>query len=361
MKVLGFLLSLLIFWALLGWLAGYAFPFSETFELLLSCFTGSVPSKVTALQHQLQKVDVSSLANSEQPVKDLTNVEARSWVCETVLGQLGSDPSVNHESIAKALDTVENKRGEILEELKPRRRWYHRIFSNIQNSTRELYSGQAEKDYEHLDKIVTNLILYTRSRQPSQVILSEVMKKLSTEIAQNSSLISPYRLRLAYKLDVLMSDISSRLVLGPADANTASDYQAVVDELNSEISLLSSQFSKLLRSRQDSKVREHQYEQDNSTLARDIRELRKTIADLSCERDELGKRNQKKNRYLRERDLEAEGLIQKNRRWSSAYSELEKLQAQQQRQAQQQQIELTRKYNELRQLYRQQAQRQEQQ
>ncbi len=322
-----------------------------------------MPSKVNGLQQKLQKVDISSRANGEQPIKDLTNLEAQSWVYETVLAQLGSDPSVNHEKIAKTIEAIENKRKEILKELEPRRPRGHRIFSNLQNNARELFTGQAEKDYEHLDKIVTNLILYTRRRQPSQVIISKIIKKLSTEIAANSKLISPHRLRLAYKLDILMGDISSRLVLGSPDSNIDGDYQTVIDELNSEISLLSSQFGELLKSRKDSRARERQYEQDNSIFVNDVRELHKTLADLSRERDELWKRNQKKNRYVRERDLESTRLSQENRQWNSAYTELQKQKAQQQRaqqQQSQQQSELTRKYNELHQLYQQKDQQQQQ-
>lgn len=344
-------------------MAGYAFPFNETFELVLSCFTGSVPSKVNGLQQKLQRVDVSARTKGPQPVKDLTNLEAQSWMYETVLAQLGADPSVNHEKISKTIEAIENKRKEVLEELEPRRLQSHRIFSNLQDNTRELFAGQAEKDYEHLDKIVTNLILHTRSRQPSQIVLSEVIKKLSIEIAQNSNLISPYRLRLAYKLDALMRDISSRLVLDSTDFNTDGNYQAVIDELNSEINLLSRQFSKLLVSRQNSKDRERQYEQDNSILGYNVRELHKTLAQLNREKKNLQEKIQDDSRYDRKRDLEAARLNQEIYRWSSAYTELKEQQTRQhqqeaqrqqaQRRQVQQQTELTKKYNELCQLYQQ--------
>ena len=108
---------------------------------------------------------------------------------------------------------MEYKRSEILQELEPRRPRNYRVLVEIQDSARDFLASQAEKDYEQLQKVVTTLILFTRSRQPSQIILSEAIAKLASEIAQSSNQISPYRLRLAYRIDELLRVLSAKLVL----------------------------------------------------------------------------------------------------------------------------------------------------
>ncbi|MGG6242285.1 hypothetical protein ACQ4N7_27030 [Nodosilinea sp. AN01ver1] len=170
-----------------------------------------------------------------------------------------------------------------MQELEPRRPRNYRILSEIQDSARDFLASQAEKDYEQLEKIVINLVLFANSRQPSQSILSEVINKLAVEIAQNSDHISPYRLRLAYKLDELMKSISSRLILGSAGSNTDSDYQSLVNELRSRINLLSGQFNSLLEARRESEVEVNKRVQEIASLTRNISDLHRAISNRDAD------------------------------------------------------------------------------
>jgi hypothetical protein len=191
------LVCALFFWFLFGWLAECSFPFGQALELMLACFKGTISAKVNSLQQQLQRTDIIPQPNNQQQVQKLNNLESQAWLYEGILERLGADPSANHEKIARTLEALEYKRSEILQELEPRRPRNYRVLAEIQDSIRTFLASQAEKDYEQLQKIVTNLVLFTRSRQPSQIIISEVIKKLATEIAYNTNQISPYRLRLA--------------------------------------------------------------------------------------------------------------------------------------------------------------------
>ncbi len=266
-----FLICALLFWFLFGWLADYSFPFGQALELMLSCFTGTISARINRLQQQLQRTDVVSQPDNKQQVKKLNNLESQAWLYESVLLRLSEDISVDSEKIARTVEALEYKRSEILQELKPRRPKRYRVLAGIQNSARELLASKAEKDYEQLQKIVTNTVLFARDRQASQIIISEVIEKLAAEITQNKNKISPYRLRLAYKVDELIKILSAKLVLGSDTSGTDSDYQSLVNELHSRLKLLSKEFNSLLVAKQE----------DTNELNRRIREIFKLNKNIS--------------------------------------------------------------------------------
>jgi hypothetical protein len=216
-----------------------------------------------------------------QQVKKLNNLESQAWLYKSILDRLGNDSSVNHEKIALSIEALEYKRNEILRKLEPQRPKSYRVLARIQDSAREILASQAEKDYEQLEKIVNNLAAFTKRRQPSQTILSKVIKQLATEISQSSNQISPYRLRLAYKIDELMKLLSARLIVGSPNSEinsmTDSDYQAINRELNSRIRILSNQFNRLLEIRQENVIKIESRSARISNLNRSISELHGTI------------------------------------------------------------------------------------
>lgn len=268
---------------LFGWLADYSFPYGQSLELLLSCFRGSVSAKVNNLQKQLQRTELSSHLDESRQIQKLNNLESQAWLYEGILGRLGTDPSVNHERIARTIEGLEHKRGKILQELEPRRPFSYRILAGIQVSARILLASQAEKDYEKLQKIVTNLVVFTRAREPSQVILSEVIDKISIEIAQSVDQISPYRLRLAYGIDELMNALSAKLILNPNSLRTGNSYHSLVSELSSRNNLLAKQFNDLLVASQESNHEMARHTQEIFDLSRNISDLHRDISNRNAD------------------------------------------------------------------------------
>lgn len=245
---------------------------------MLACFKGTVSAKVNNLQQQLQRADIVPQPQNEQQVQKLNNLESQAWLYEGILERLGADPSANHEKIARTLEALEFKRSEILEELEPRRPRKYRVLANLQDSTRSLLASQAEKDYEQLQKIVSNVVLFARDRQPSQIILSEVTNKIATEITQSTSQISPYRLRLAYRIDELLKIISAKLILNSSSSETDNSYQAIVNELQARLSLLSREFNELLRLKHKSEYALNERVMEISRLSKNISDLHKSIS-----------------------------------------------------------------------------------
>lgn len=277
------MLCAILFWVLFGWLADYSFPFGQALELFLSCFTGTVAAKINNLQQQLQRTDVIPQPDNAQQVQKLNNLESQAWLYKGVLERLGADPSANHEKIAKTIEALEYKRSEILQELEPRRPRSYRVLGEIQDSARDFLASQAEKDYEQLQKVVTNLILFMRSRQPSQIILSEAITKLASEIAESSDQISPYRLRLAFRIDELLRVLSAKLVLNSNNPKTDGNYQSLINELHSRINLLSKEFNNLLRVRQQDKNELNRCTQEISNLTKSISDLHKDISNRDAD------------------------------------------------------------------------------
>jgi hypothetical protein len=268
-----------LFWVLFGWLADYSFPFGQAIELFLACFRGTVSAKINSFQQQLQRTDIVAQPANTKQLQRLNNLESQAWLYKNILERLGADPSANHEKIAQTLEALESKKSEILQELEPRRPQNYRLLAGIQNFARHnLLASQAEKDYEKLEEIVVNLVSFVENKKPSQIILSEVTKRLSTEIGQNSNQISPYRLRLAYKLSELIKLISERLILNVTNSEIVGGDQALVSELRSRINLLSEQFKNLLKSRQDRDIEIGRRTQEITKLTNNISNLHRVIS-----------------------------------------------------------------------------------
>lgn len=276
-----------MFWAASGWIAGYPFPMSQGFDLMRACFVGSIPTKVNDLQKKLQNADVVPQPDNNNQVRKLSILESQAWLYRGILERLGSDPSANHEKVAKTIEALEFKRHEFLRELEPRRPLNYRVLSEIQDSARELLASQAEKDFEQLQRIFTNLVLFARDRKPSQVILSEVIEKLSEEISENSNQISPYRLRLALKADELMKILSDKLVLDDDNPTSFSNYQSIVNELRSCLSLLSNEFNNLLEENNENKNNFFKRNSEVGRLTRNISSLNRDLSNRDADISKL--------------------------------------------------------------------------
>lgn len=298
----------IFFWFLFGWLADYSFPFGQALELMLSCFTGNISARINKLQKQLQRTDIVSQPDNKQQVAKLNNLESQAWLYESVLLRLGEDAFVDHEKIARTLEALEFKRNEILQELKPRRPKRYRFLAGIQDSARELLASKAEKDYEQLQKIVTNTVLFARDRKPSPIIISEVIDKLATEITQNKNKISPYRLRLAYKVDELIKILSAKLVLGSNFSETDSNYQSLVNELRSQVNLLSKEFNNLLRAKQEDKNELNRRIQEISALTKNISNLHRDISNRDADIVTLQKNIQELRESARSKQTQIDNL-----------------------------------------------------
>lgn len=275
---------------------------------MLACFKGTVSAKVTSLQKQLQQIDVDPQPNNRKQVQKLNNLESQAWLYEGILDRLGADPSVNHEKIARTLEALEYKRSEILQELEPRRPKSYRTLAGLQDSARILLASQAESDYEQLQKIVTNLIFFTRNKQPSQIILSDTITKLATEITQNTDKIGPYRLRLAYRIDELMKILSAKLVLNSNTSQTDSNYQSLVSELHSRIRSLSKEFNNLLESRQKDKIELKRSIQEVRNLTENISNLHKEISNRDTDIVALRKNIQNLTESVQEKQVQIDRL-----------------------------------------------------
>ena len=156
-----------------------------------------------------------------------------------------------------------------------------------------------------IQQTLTNLVIFAESRQPSQTILLEVIERTALEIEQSVSQISPYRLRLAYKIDDLLKMLSAKLVLSSNTSETDSSYQSIIKELRSQINLLSEQFNSLLRSRTENANELNKRVQDISNLTekvwnlnRDVSERNSNIANLQNHIQDLTEANRRKEAQI---------------------------------------------------------------
>jgi chromosome segregation ATPase len=302
------LICTILFWLLFGWLADYSFPFGQALDLMLACFKGTISARVNTLQQQFQRTDVVPQLDNKQQVPKLNNLESQAWLYEGILERLGADPFANHERIARTLEALEYKRSELLQELEPRRPRNYQILTGIQDAARVLLASQAEKDYEQLQKIVSNLVLFTRSRQPSPIILSEAITKLAAEIGQNANQISPYRLRLAYKIEELIKVLSAKLVLGDDVYIADGNDRAIIKELQSRIALLSKEFNNLLRAKKENTNEINGHITEIYNLTTNISDLYREISNRDADIADLKKNIQNLTESVQEKQANINSL-----------------------------------------------------
>lgn len=236
--------------------------------------------------------------------------------------RLGEDTSVDHERIARTLEALEYKRSEILQELEPRRPRSYRILARMQDYARVLLASQAEKDYEKLQKIVTNVVLFTRTTQPSPSILSEIINKLSVEIVQSKNQISPYRLRLAYGIDELLKVLSTKLTLGSDESLTDSNDQSLINELRLRISLLSTEFINLLKTKQEDANEINRRIRENSSLTKNIYNLHRDILNRDVDIVALRKNAENKDSEILRLLSETSQLTSQKSDWKRQYQDV---------------------------------------
>jgi len=321
------LIFTLLFWLLFGWLADYSFPFGQALELILACFKGTISAKVNTLQQKLQRTDIVSLPSNKQQVQKLNNLEAQAWLYKKVLENLGSDPSTNHEKIAKTLEALEYKRIEFLQELEPRKPQRYRILTRIQDYARTIVASQAEKDYEQLQKIVTNLVFFTRALEPSPNFFSDVINKLATEIAHNADKVSPDRLRLAYRIDELLKILSTKSVFNSNSYTTNnnqaySNEQLIINDLRTElqnateieqeqqnrVNELQNNLSQLSHQKSDLQKSVQAFSAKAKSQVSKIEELKSEKFQLNIQRSELEQRNRVLYQYYQQQQEEIANL-----------------------------------------------------
>lgn len=318
------MLFTLAFWTLFGWFADYSFPYGQAVELILNCLKGTVSAKINRLQKQLQSTELVSQPDNEQQIKKLNNLESQVWLYQGVLARLGRHTSVSHERIAKTIEALEYKRKEILQELEPRRPEKYRTLASIQEYVRSLLASQAEKDYIQLEKIVSHLVNFARNEPTSETILEKLLGITSVEIAQNASLISPYRLRLAFKIEELLRIISIKIASKYSSNETEAKFQEMINDLSYQVSVLSEQFNNLLENNQNKLIELNKRNQEMERITRIISGLYKEISERDTDISALRKEIQNRAEDVQDKQSQVYRLLAEIERLSNKNLEMQR-------------------------------------
>ncbi len=260
------------------------------------------------MQRQLQRTELIAQLDNEQQVNKLIKLESQAWLYQGVLERLGRHADLSHERIAKTIEALEYKRNEVLQELEPRSSEKYRTLANIQEYTRSLLASQAEKDYIRLEKIVSNLVNFLINRRPSKTIITELLERVTIEISQNAKEISPYRLRLAYRIEELIRVLAWKIVLEADNTVTDQASQTLINELRTQISILSEQFSNLIQGNQKNVNKLDQREQEIQRLTKIISELDNAISERDTDIAAFRQEIQNKKEAIQNRQSQIESL-----------------------------------------------------
>ncbi|XHR83469.1 MAG: hypothetical protein ACFKPT_03600 [Gloeotrichia echinulata GP01] len=238
------------------------------------------------MQQQLQKTDFVSQSNNQQQIQKLNNLDSQVWLYMGVLERLGANTTESNERIAKTIEALKSKKSEILDELNPRRPEKYRKLAKILNFFESITLNKEQKDFIQIEKIIDEVVFAVRSSQPSATIIQESLNKLSRETTRKADKISPYRLRIMYKIGGLINEISLRQLSNFDDSELANPNESIINELKEPRNLLSQQFKKLLQEKYEMQQELQRYSEALNNLNRLISE-RET--ELSRLREELEK------------------------------------------------------------------------
>ncbi|MBD2099304.1 hypothetical protein [Leptolyngbya sp. FACHB-261] len=201
-----------------------------------------------------------------------------------ILGGLGNQKATSHERIAKTIEALRQKRLDIKDELEPRKPEKYRTLEKLQTKAKEFFAFlpllQAQRDFERIEKILSELILYTKSGQPSETIIENMLEELSFKVARNSNKISPTRLSLVYRIQELLYSISQKEVSNLSKSELNKLNEDILNEIISQRDILSKEFNKLLREK-------HAKQQELEEYSENLKGLNQAIAELEAEILEL--------------------------------------------------------------------------
>ena len=162
--VLIFLLLSLIFWVFFGLFTSYPFPYSVAVDLICSCFTGNVSSRVNHLQKQLQV-----RATKPQSVEELGEIDFQIRLCLGVLDQFKIDNNESRERVAKTIEALKQQRSRVQKKLKNRQPEKYRAVARAQDSFESFILSRANQDLIQVETGLDNTAQLIRDRsQPSK-------------------------------------------------------------------------------------------------------------------------------------------------------------------------------------------------
>ncbi|MGB3642149.1 MAG: hypothetical protein WBA39_31905 [Rivularia sp. (in: cyanobacteria)] len=255
--------------------------------MILCCFNRNIGSKINNLQKNLQTVEFTSQLENKEQIKKLNKLESQAWLYSEVIQILSVNTSESHQRIAKTIEALEQKRSEILEELEPRRLEKYQIIVRIKNFYQSIFLSQAEKDYRKIEEIINKLNNYINNSQASEEIFEDLFNRLIRYREQNAKYISPYRLRLLYKIEDLIKNSYLKYITELEDDEGEQKSHNLREELRSQIKTIAEQFNKLLEDNHQ-KVNELEFQSQNIHRANNIiNDLRLEKVSLRQELDNL--------------------------------------------------------------------------
>ncbi len=288
----------LALWVLFGWLADYSFPYGQVIELILSCFRGTVAAKVNNLQKQLQRTEFVSQVDNQQQIQKLNNLDAQAWLYIGILERLSTNKAGSNIRIAKTIEALKQKKSEVLDELEPRRPEKYRTLARVQNFLENITLSKAQKDFIEIEEIINRLIWTVKSSQPSETLIQDLIERLSIETVRKADRISPYRLRLMYKIAELMNDISIKDISQFSNSKLEDINKSIIDELNKQKNILSKGFHKLLKEKYEMQQKLEIYSETLNRLNRVISERESELKVLREELEKYTRLNRDKQNQL---------------------------------------------------------------
>ena len=179
---------------------------------------------------------------------------------------------------------MRQKRVEIENELEPRRPEKYRTLEKLKNKAKDVFSFlpsiQAQKDFEQIDKIVNEIIWYTKNNRPSETIIKNILEEVTIKIASNSKKISPVRLGVIYKIQELLYSISQKELSNLDKSELEQLNEDILNEIKSQRDILSIEFNKLLKERYAKQQELEEYSKNQREFKQKISELKAEILEL---------------------------------------------------------------------------------
>ena len=281
-KVASFLIRKIVFYFLFEWFFDNSFPLSQTIDLILCCFRGTVASRVNFLQKKAQQSSKTfEKVDHQQQIHQLRRLNAEISLYIKLIECLGVNTARGNERIVKtlvALEAQQSKIRSLIESYKPRK---YRILERIKGFLNLLSFSQEQRDFQEIEKILGEIISSSESSQLSRSKNQDFKSQFLSIASQQKHKIKPSNLKILYKAFDLFDNHTSLESKSNLDCPD-SDW-ILLDELKIQRKIISNEFIKLLLERSDLEKECISYQANLSGLGKAIADKESEIKDLRIE------------------------------------------------------------------------------
>ena len=293
----------LTIWLFLGLFIRFPFPYGQAFDLIVSCFKGTLASNLNRLQRRWHSENI----DTQSPEK-LNNLEFQARLYLGVLEKLGSNKVKSRERLAQAIEALKYRKNKIDNELKTHQIQEYKTVVKAQDFFESILSDKSKKDLLQIEETLDELILFVKCHEPAGTMSEDLINGLSREIAKRILNITPSGMGTLYKLGTLLREISEKDISKLNDSELDELNSKIINNLKGQKEILEHEISRLNNESESAQKQLKKYSEDLYKSNNIIAQLESQLSRAKEKLKLYSESNQNKQNRINDLDSELDSL-----------------------------------------------------